>query len=271
MHIFNPSPPIPRQSDRLSTQILIGFGLLGLLVAAMATVALGGIASVRGSVREALDVDEKLSQLASEVSTQTLESRRYEKDFFLNAANQDARDNYLAKWQTAVGALDQAIAAFAAAATTAEDQQQASNWHEQVIQYNRDFGQIARLLKDGSLNSPQAANTAFAPFKENIRILAESSAQIADRKATLARTTSSLLEATSTRAIWSVGLLAALALLIAVGYSSINTTILRHYCEDCNTQLSFRRWLAREHVCSNCGLQRLAQQIDEAEKRRRSK
>lgn len=85
-----PAPLAPRRPDGLRRQLLIACGLLGVLVAIVAAGAIKGVSNVRSSARKAIAVDGQLSRLASEVATQTLESRRYEKDFFLNVADSRA-------------------------------------------------------------------------------------------------------------------------------------------------------------------------------------
>jgi hypothetical protein len=141
MYTVAPSPLTPRQSSGLRFDLLIICGFLSVVMAAACALALVGIASVRDTAREAVAVDGRLSQLASEVARQSLESRRYEKDFFLNAADPPMRSGYLVKWHTTSAQLDQAITAFAVAATAPEDQQQATRWRIQAAQYEQAFEQ----------------------------------------------------------------------------------------------------------------------------------
>ncbi len=270
MYSITPSPLTPTRPAGLRLQLLIACGLLSVIVAIVSVGALEGIAHIRVSAHQAVAVDGQLSRLASEVTTQTLESRRYEKDFFLNVADPRARADYLAKWQTTSTALDQAIAAFAANAATAEDKQQAARWRQQVSHYIQDFEQIARAVTDGHITTSQAANTAFLPSKENIRALTESSVAFADNEAALAVRTSTTLEASGTRTSWLVGLLAALALTVTVGYGAVNTVSFRRFCTDCGAWLPLSQWFGGEHRCRGCDLRRLARLIDEAETRERS-
>jgi rRNA maturation endonuclease Nob1 len=268
---LTPAPLTPRRPDGFRLPLLIACAVLSLLVVIVAAGAIAGISSVRSSAREAVTVDGQLSRLASEVATQTLESRRFEKDFFLNVADPRARSDYLAQWQTATAALDQVITAFAAAATTAEDQQQAARWRVQAADYTRAFGQVARAVADGRIASAQAANAAFTPFKENVRLLTESSVAIADHKASLAVEASATLETSGARAIWLVGLLAAIALMAAIGYGTADIVSFRRRCVDCETRLPLRRWFGGAHRCDSCELHHLAHLIEEAERRRGSK
>lgn len=271
MYSTPPTPLLPKRPDGSRIQLLVAYGLLSVLVATVAASALGGIATVRDTVHQVVAIDGQLSWLASDVATQALESRRYEKDFFLNVADPRAQAEYLAKWHTSVLALDQAIAAFAAAAPTPEDQQQAARWRTQAARYAKDFGQIARAVAEGHIRTSAAANEAFTPFKENIRILTESSAAVADRNAAREVAASAALDATGARTNWLVGLLAALAVLVAVGVGAADLVPIRRSCVDCNAWLPLRQWISGEHRCYSCTLRRLARLIDDAETRQRRK
>src|SRR5687768_17375346 len=123
---------------------MLAFGVLSLLVAAVAGIALWGLLSVRDSGRQAAAVDGHLSQLANDVALQALQSRRYEKDFFINIEDTTKRADYLEKWKAAFAALDKSIVEFDEAVTeeAVEDQQHATRWREQAARYQQDFTQI---------------------------------------------------------------------------------------------------------------------------------
>jgi len=177
----------------------------------------------------------------------------------------------LTKWRASRIALDQSIAAFEQAAATVEDQQQAARWRAQVARYEQDFELIVQQVTNGNITTPQAANAAFTPFKDNIRILTESSAVIAERKAAIARTTSARLDATGARTTWLAGSLTAIALLVIAGYGATDTRSFRRSCVDCDAPLAVQHWFGGEHRCPSCELDRLTRLVEEAEKRRRSK
>jgi methyl-accepting chemotaxis protein len=227
MQIFNRSLLALRRQFGLRLQLMVAFGLLSILVAAVAAIALWGLFSVRESARQAVAVDGQLNRLASEVATQTLESRRYEKDFFINVQDAFKRADYLKKWQSAYTALDQAIMGFSEAATevgTAEDQEQVARWRDQAARYHEDFEQLARAVADGRITTTQGADAAFTPFKLSIQDLTEWSVVVAERKAITAREAEATLVATSARTIWLVGPLATVALVIAITWSLLFAT-----------------------------------------------
>jgi methyl-accepting chemotaxis protein len=220
----HPAPKSFRLQFGLRLQLLIAFGVLSLLVAAVAGIALWGLLSVRDSGRQAAAVDGRLSQLASDVALQALQSRRYEKDFFMNIEDTTKRADYLAKWKAAFAALDKSIVEFDEAVTeteAAEDQQHATRWREQAARYQQDFTQIEHAVAEGRIANAQVANAAFTSSKMNIQDLTEWSLVTAKRKAATAREASDAMEATGARTIWLVGLLAGVALFIAIIWSML--------------------------------------------------
>ncbi|MFL5804367.1 MAG: hypothetical protein ACJ8CR_21815, partial [Roseiflexaceae bacterium] len=106
----NLSISIPhRQRMGLRIQIMFAFGLLSLLAAGVAATALWGIVRIRDTAHQAAEVDGRMSRLASQIATQTLLCRRYEKDLFLNIGDNSARADYQSKWNTAFAGLEQVI------------------------------------------------------------------------------------------------------------------------------------------------------------------
>ena len=108
------------------------------------------------------------------------------------------------------------------------------------------------------------------PFQKSMRILADSSVEIADHKTILMAETNAILDVVGARVIWLVGPLVVMALMAAVGYGAADTTRFHRRCVDCSARLHLKQWLGGAHRCPRCELHRLARLIDEAEKRHAS-
>src|SRR3569832_320710 len=100
------------------SQLVGAFSLLVALAVTILGVALWGLGHVQDSAHQATEIDGRMSRLASDVATQTLLARRYEKDFFLNIADSSARTDYLTKWRQTSTALDNTKKTKTTAATT---------------------------------------------------------------------------------------------------------------------------------------------------------
>src|SRR5262245_46774149 len=175
-------------------QLILALGLLVALVGVIAGVALWGLARIYEPTRQATEINGRLSRLTSNVSIQTLLARRYEKDFFLNIADPNARADYLKKWRQATQDLDQAVESFAASATTPDDQRWATEWRSELAGYRRGVDEIVGKVEVGSITTPQAANEEFTPFKNTIRSLTDNSVDVAANKATAATEAEALLQ-----------------------------------------------------------------------------
>ena len=202
-------------------QLVGAFSMLLALAVTILGVALWGLGRVQDSARQATEIDGRMSRLASEVGTQTLLARRYEKDFFLNVADSNVRADYMTKWQQASTALDGAIEAFAAAATTTDDQQQARQWRGDAAQYEQGFSEITRGVEAGRITTPQAANAGLVPFKDSIRSLTDTSVATGASKIAIAADAADALQKGVASTQWQLLLIGALALAIAAVWSVV--------------------------------------------------
>jgi methyl-accepting chemotaxis protein len=191
------------------------------LAVAILGVALWGLGRVQDQAHQAAEIDGRMSRLATEVGTQTLLTRRYEKDFFLNIADSNARADYLTKWRQASTALDGAIEAFAAAATTTDDQPQVRQWREVSAQYKQGFSEITRGVEEGRFTTPQAANAGLVPFKDSIRSLTDTLVAIGASKIAIAATAEDVLQKGVASTQWQLLLIGVLALAIAAVWSVV--------------------------------------------------
>jgi methyl-accepting chemotaxis protein len=208
----------------LRMQLMVALGFLVILTVGVAGAAIWGLTTIHTSARQAVEVDGRVSRLASQVAIQTLLARRYEKDFFLNLDAADARANYEEQWQRADTALGQAIEAFAAVTASADDQRQVAAWRAALSHYEEGFAQVKRAIVAGSITTPQAANNALVPFKEGIRTLTDSALEVAQRKAVAAEQAESTLDKSVADTTWQLFAIVVLALVVAVVWSIVFPT-----------------------------------------------
>jgi rsbT co-antagonist protein RsbR len=202
---------------RLSFQqrLMVAFGTLALLVAAMAAATLWGLNTLRASGNFAT-ADIQTSRLASDVALRTLLCRRYEKDFFLSSGSLDAQDAPLQLWHQASMDLRGSIKAFEDAAATDADRERGRAWREAWSTYTRDFGRIEIAINDGVIKTPQDALNKFEPFQANIQTLTDQAVQLASEKSVSAQRASASLDQVGTSTTWLVMLIAALVFAASV-------------------------------------------------------
>jgi rsbT co-antagonist protein RsbR len=205
---------------RLSFQrrLVLAFGSLALLVAAMAAATLWGLNTLRTSA-SFTTADIQTSRLANDVALQALLCRRYEKDFFLSSGSLEAQDAPLQLWHQASMDLRGSIKAFEDAATTDADRQRGRAWREAWSLYTRDFGRIEIAINDGAIKTPQDALNKFEPFQANIQTLTDQAVQLASEKSVSAQQASASLDQVGTSTTWLVMLIAALVFAASVASS----------------------------------------------------
>ncbi len=203
----------------LQIQLMLAFGFLGLLVAGVAGAALLSIGQIHAVAWQAVEVDGRMSRLASEVTVQTLLARRYEKDFFLNLDDAGERVSYLEQWRRADTDLGQAIEAFAAAATTTEEQQDVATWRAARSRYEEGFALVERGVANGSIMTAGGANEVFTPYKDSIRTLTDTALEVEQRKAATLEQAEAALTERLDSAIWRVVAIVALAFVAAIGWT----------------------------------------------------
>ena len=197
--------------SRLTFQLrlVLALGVLSLLVAIIAGLAIWGVASLRASARQASN-DNQLSQLASNVVIQALLCRGYEKDFFLNAGNLDAQDQPLQHWHEVSLDLRRAIKDFEAAATTDADRQQAQMWRDSWGVYIKDFGRVEIAINVGEIKTPQDALDSFEPYQDNIQAITQQAVAVAKSKAESAQASSQNADIVAGNTTWEIVVAAAL-------------------------------------------------------------
>lgn len=202
-------------------QFILAFGLLTALLATVFATSLLTLSRIRSQHRQAIDVDSRLSEIASQIANQTLLCRRYEKDLFLNLRDPESRQEYLAKWHTAFADLQQSLAAFDRVSDSADNQAQLVRWKTDSAHYHTAFLNVTHAIMNGTITTSEAANGALAPAKDAIRILTDTALGEAERKAATAQQTNMQLGSTITTGAYLVIGLGTIALIVALGWSWI--------------------------------------------------
>lgn len=199
-------------------RLVLALGVLSVLVAVIAGLALLGVMNLRASARHASS-DSEESRLASQIVVNALLCRRYEKDFFLSSGDLDAQDGPLQRWHQSSIALRGAIKAYEDAATSADDQRLAQSWREVWSQYTRGFGRVEIAINGGEIKTPQDALRTFEPFQANIQAMTDEAVQVAARKTASAQQTWQQLDSAGSSTTWLVSIIAGLVLVASIAWS----------------------------------------------------
>jgi len=202
-------------------RLRLAFGALALLVLGLNVAAPISIKYAESAAHRAIQVDARLSQLASDVAMKVQIARRYDQSYFLHLENPQLRDEFVQTWSLAISDLDQAIAAFAAAATTETDQRQARLWRASFDFYHQGFRRITEAVAEGELQTSREAVRRFALYQPNIQFLSDLSLDMARVKAAEAQRARLDVERSAFVAKAIFGVIGVIAMLLALLWSLI--------------------------------------------------
>jgi methyl-accepting chemotaxis protein len=160
-----------------------GFGAGLLLTATLGGAAWWGLTAIDGMARHVLRTAYPLVAQSQEARAATLALRRFEKDCFLNLGQADKAAEYVAKWTEQKQALDESLAALARLLDDEADRETLRKMTADAATYDEGFHTVLTAIHDGRVTTPQEANAAIAPFKDEIRELEASAVDLASRRA----------------------------------------------------------------------------------------
>jgi methyl-accepting chemotaxis protein len=203
------------------TRFRIGPRLLLLLVgvllftAAVAASGIWGLNALFGITSRVLGQDVALAHNAQQIQTLVLQERRFEKDAFINLADEGKRSSYVKKWNDARGRLEQAIAATRPLADEAEDAQSLQRMQDSLHAYAGGFEQTLAGIAAGRITTTQDANAEITKFKEFVHGLETASDAMAERAMKRAGTAIGQVDAVRSRTSLLQLLLAGIGMTLA--------------------------------------------------------
>jgi methyl-accepting chemotaxis protein len=151
-------------------------GRLGLAFALLLAVMLGvGLSDYRGLsataeiAREILRRDSPRVENAQRARANTLGLRRFEKDLFLNIGSAEKEAEYLAKWNDQYERLMERLDALDKIAADDEDTKVIAALRKNAPIYKDGLTHVLAQIHDGTIRTPQEANAAIFPVKDEIR------------------------------------------------------------------------------------------------------
>ncbi len=162
-------------------RLVLGFGIVLFLLLIVSFTGYKGLDYVSSVSKEALEKDLKLSQLAEDAKSTSLNLRRFEKDRFINIGDVAKEADYKAKWEQKKDSLNKILEEMEGIVKTDEDKKTVALMKEGFKVYQEAFNNTLRQLQDGKVKTTQEANAALSPFKDSIRQLEGEGDAIADR------------------------------------------------------------------------------------------
>jgi methyl-accepting chemotaxis protein len=149
-------------------------------------------------------------------------TRRFEKDMFLNMASAESIKHYEASWSKSVASVVTRIDE-AAPLLSSADKPELDKLRAGLAGYQRGVTTVLASIRAGSLQDPAAANKAMTPYKDDVRTADKAFEALSAAVATRVAARRAEAQAQTTTALWAAvavglgvaGLMLALALAIA--------------------------------------------------------
>jgi signal transduction histidine kinase/DNA-binding response OmpR family regulator len=161
-----------------------------LVLAAVASVPL--IVALSGAVWFLRSIQAQAEQLtwheaeaehwASNLAVQTLQCRRFEKDYILNLQDPAARERYRAQWAAAWDALGRGLDELASLNDDPVTNAKLRTWRQWAVTYRVDMLDMIQRVESGELRDPAAANQFLTPRKDDVRALIDGAVALSDAR-----------------------------------------------------------------------------------------
>jgi methyl-accepting chemotaxis protein len=154
---------------KIGKRLALAFGVSIVLVAVAGLTGFWGLAQTVQTTYGILHVDAKLMQEASQAQVNGLQLRRFEKDTFLNIADQLKSADYSEKWKKEHEELDAHLNTLEQAAILPADKETVRGIRADLSTYTIGFQSVVQQMSEKTIKTSSDANAAMVPFKDDIR------------------------------------------------------------------------------------------------------
>jgi methyl-accepting chemotaxis protein len=207
----------------IGKRLALAFGALLLLLMVVASVGYWGLDVTARLAHRILTVDAALVEHSQRARANTLGLRRFEKDIFLNVGNADKEADYLAKWNDQRDRLSERLEVLAKLGTTDADHDAVLSMRQDLATYESGFRKVLEQIHGGGLKTPQEANGAIEPFKDEIRRLETSAYDFAAKHSKGMESLGDVVRAQVRGTVALVSAVVAMALIVTVGLGIVFT------------------------------------------------
>jgi methyl-accepting chemotaxis protein len=208
---------------KIGKRLALAFGLVLTLMGIVSAAGYWGLETVTDLARDILKVRSPLVEHSQRARAHTLGLRRFEKDYFLNIGAPEKQAEYLVKWKDQKKRLEEQLDDLQKLAQTDVDRDTIHAMQKNADRYEAGFGKVVAALQDGQLKTPQEANTAIIPYKDEIRGLEETADEFALKHSKAMEAVDPLLSATLQRTL-NIMVVVFLGALILTGIAGVLIT-----------------------------------------------
>ncbi|MGL4995080.1 MAG: methyl-accepting chemotaxis protein, partial [Deefgea sp.] len=161
--------------DRISTRLIVGFGLLLSLMMVIIAISLFSVQNIQSASAKILQQDVAIGDLAQDLRYLVTRTRQKEKSIFLGMGVEGKNGMVVThdEWEELITEMDKAIAHFATQPLSPELKAIASQMPNQLQSYRSAVNTVYGQIQAGQLTTPQQADAALEPYKQPLRDLGD--------------------------------------------------------------------------------------------------
>ncbi|OWY38217.1 hypothetical protein CEK28_13150 [Xenophilus sp. AP218F] len=167
----------------IAARITMGFAMLLAALLLTFILTLSGLNSITARVEEVSSHELAFYTDIVDLQRAMGNLRRFEKDYFINLANDAKRGEYLGKWKTAEDQARQAIGRAGAHPLDAEAGQSLGQLGQLLGAYSDGFGKVSAAVEAKTIASTAEANAQLDHYKSNIHQMEDVAAKLSGASA----------------------------------------------------------------------------------------
>ena len=165
----------------IARRLALGFGIVLLLLFAVAAAGYWGMESVTRETINMLRGDAKLAQLSDEAKITTLELRRYEKDTLLNMDNKPVMEAYQDKWKAQLATLSETVNQLNERVSSDSNKELVNAMRTEMTAYERGVAGVVAGINDGTIKTPQQGNAKVTEVKDEIHRMEAAASDLSEK------------------------------------------------------------------------------------------
>ena len=209
------------ENIKIGKRLYLGFGATLLLLVAISICGYWGSQSITSNTIQMLHGDASVALHSERARANVNAMRRYEKDMFLNIGSKEEEKIYLAEWKDEQEHLKARLADVEKAATLQSDRDAVKTMKSELAGYDAGFAAVVNSINEGKVKTPQRANAAITPVKEQIHGLEAAAKDLAEAAMKRMDGMGQRVTGYRNRVVFIISILALMAAIISVGVALV--------------------------------------------------
>ncbi len=159
------------QDLKIRTKLFLAFGAIATLLVAVAVVGNNAVDQLSRETNAILSHEYVLAEAFTNIGTDTLSLRRFEKDVFLNFDDGAKREGYVRKWKETHASLVETLDQADKRVEASEDKEAIRAIRLDLGTYATEFERILPQIDMGLFKTSQELNKAEEPYKDTVHRL----------------------------------------------------------------------------------------------------